>query len=46
MHMESRKTVLMNLFAGKDGDADVDDGLVDTVEEAENMMNGENSINI
>lgn len=44
--MESRKTVLMNLFAGKDGDADVDDGLVDTVEEAENMMNGENSINI
>ena len=38
--------VLMNLFAGKDGDADVDDGLVDTVEEAENMMNGENSINI
>lgn len=27
MHMESRETVLMNLFAGKDGDADVDNGL-------------------
>ena len=44
--MESRKTVLTNLFAGKDGGADVDNRLVDTVEEAENMTNGENSINI
>ena len=44
--MESRKTVLTNLFEGKDGDADVDNRLVDTVEEAENMTNGENSINI
>ena len=46
MYMESRKTVLMILFAAKDGDADVDSGLVDTVEEAENMTYGENSINI
>lgn len=46
MHMESRETVLMNLSAGKDGDADVDNGLVDTVEGAENMTNGENSTSL
>ena len=28
--MESRKMVLMNLFAGQNGDADIEDRLVDT----------------
>ena len=30
MYMESRKIVLMNLFAGQNGDADIEDRLVDT----------------
>ena len=31
--MESRKMVLMNLFAGSNGDADTESQFVDTVEE-------------
>ena len=33
--MESRKTVLMNLFAGRNGGADIENRLVDTVVEGE-----------
>jgi hypothetical protein len=33
--MESRKVVLMNLFAGQPGDADIENTLVDTVGEGE-----------
>ena len=47
--MESRKMVLMNLFAGKIWryrDADIENGLVDTVGEGESGTNGESSINM
>ena len=44
--MESRKTVLMNLFARKKGDANIEKRLVDTVREGENGMNGESSIDV
>ena len=37
--MESRKIVLMNLFAGQNGDADIEDRLVDTAEEEDGGMN-------
>ena len=33
MYKESRKTVSMNLFAGKDGDAGVENRLTDTAGE-------------
>ena len=33
--MESRKMVLMNLFAGQPGDADIENTLMDTVGEGE-----------
>ena len=33
MYMESRKMVLMNLFARKEWDTGIEDGLVDTVGE-------------
>ena len=39
--MESRKMVLMNLFAGSSGDADIENGLVDTVREGEGGTNRE-----
>ena len=43
--MESRKMVLMNLFAGSNGDADTENRLVDTgVGEGEGEMNGESSM--
>ena len=38
--------IFMKLFAGKNGDADVENGLVDTVEEGESGVYGESSINI
>ena len=44
--MESRKMVLMNLFARKKGDANIEKRLVDTVREGESRMNGESSIDI
>ena len=31
MYLESRKTLLMNLFAGSIGEADIENRLVDTV---------------
>ena len=43
--MESRKMVLMNLFARKKGDANIEKRLVDTVR-GESGMNGESSIDI
>ena len=36
--MESRKRVLMNLFAGSNGDADTETRLVDTAGEREHGM--------
>ena len=33
--MESRKVILMNLFAGQPGDADIENRLMDTVGEGE-----------
>ena len=42
--MESRKMVLMNLYARKTGDADIEKRFVDTVGEGESGMNGESSI--
>ena len=33
--MESRKMILINLFAGRTRDADVENGLADTAEEGE-----------
>ena len=33
--MESRKTVLMNLFAGQNSDTDIENRLVDTAREGE-----------
>ena len=38
IYMESRKIVLMKLFARK-ADADVDNGLVDTLEDGEDRTN-------
>ena len=37
--MESRKTGLMNLFAGSSGDADIENTLVDTVGEGKGGKN-------
>ena len=37
--MESKKMILMNLFAGRNGNTDLENGLVDTVGEGENGMN-------
>lgn len=42
--MESRKTVLMNLFAGRNGGADIENRLVDTVGEGEGGTNRESSV--
>ena len=39
--MESRKTGLMNLFAGSSGDADIENTLVDTVGEGKGGKNWE-----
>ena len=36
--MESRKMVLMNLFAGQPGDADIENRLMDTVGEGDRGM--------
>ena len=44
--MESRKMVLMNLFAGKEGRLRCRERTVDTVGEGEGEANGESSINI
>ena len=42
--MESRKLVLMSLFAGRNGDTDTENKRVDTAGEGESGMNGESSI--
>ena len=44
--MESRKTVLMNLFAGSNGGTDTENRLVDTVGEGEGGTNRESRIGI
>ena len=36
--MESRRRVLMNLFAGQPGDADIENRLMDTVGEGDRGM--------
>ena len=41
IYMESRKMVLMIDFQGRTGDADVENGLVDTAGEGAGGMNGE-----
>ena len=41
--MESRKTVLMNILQGGNGDADTENKLADTVGEGEGGTNGESS---
>ena len=41
--MKSRKMVLMNLFPGQYGDADMENGRVDPVWEGEGGTNGESS---
>ena len=43
--MKSRKMVLMNLLT-MNGDADIENGLVDTVGKGKSGANGESSINI
>ena len=42
--MESRKIVPMSLFAGNDGDIDVENRLVDTVGEGKGGMNWDSSV--
>ena len=44
--MESRKMVLMNLFSGRKGDADIENGLADTVGKGERGTNGDSSIDV
>ena len=44
--MESRKMILMNLFAGRNGDMDIENRPVDTGGEGESGTKGESSINI
>ena len=44
--MESRKMVLMNLFAGKEWRLRCRERTVDTVGEGEGEANGESSINL
>ena len=44
--MESRKMILMNLFAGRNGDMDIENRPVDTVGEGESGTKGESSIYI
>ena len=44
--MESRKMVSWTYLQGGNGDADIENVLVDTVGEGESGMNGESSINI
>ena len=44
--MESIKMVLTNLLQGRYEDADIENGLVDTMGKGESGMNGESSINI
>ena len=41
--MESRKTVLMNILQGGNGDADTENRLADTVGEEEGGTNGESN---
>ena len=43
---ESRKIVLMSLFKRRNGDADIENGLVDAVGEGEARANRERSIDI
>ena len=38
--------VLMNPFEGRNGDADIENGLADTVEEARSGINRERSIEV
>ena len=38
--------VLMNLLVGRNGDADIENGLVDTVGEGRSGTNGESSIEV
>ena len=42
--MESRKMILMNLFAGQERDADIKNRLVDTVRGGEGGTNSESRI--
>ena len=44
--MGSRKMVLMTSLQGKNEDAHIENGFVDTVGEGESVMSGESSINI
>ena len=46
--MESRKRILKSLFAGRNGDTDVENGFedMDTMGEGESGTNGESSVNI
>ena len=44
VHMESRKMVLMSLLQGSNGDADIENRLLDTVGEGEGGTNGKSSI--
>lgn len=44
--MEHGKMALLNPYAGKEGDTDVENGVVGTVREGESGANGESSINI
>ena len=46
MYMESRNMVLMKLFTGQNGDADIEDRHMDKSrgEEGEGEMNGESSM--
>ena len=37
--MESRKVVLMNYLQGRNGNGDIEEGLVDTVKEVEGSTN-------
>ena len=46
MYMESTKIELMSTFAGKEGEATIENSLMDPVGEGESGMNGESSINI
>ena len=44
--MESRKIISMNLFVRKNGNADIENRLVDTVGEGESGTSGERSIDM
>ena len=42
--MKSGKTVLMNLFAGQNGDTDIENRFLDTRREGESETNGQSSM--